>query len=64
MLNKNNFESLKRNCDSILIKNLSIFTISNNVLNLIKGHPFHLKPYNQNPGKIFYNFFFIYLKIY
>ena len=62
MLNKNNFESLKRNCDSILIKNLSIFTISNNVLNLIKGHPFHLKPYNQNPGKIFYNFFFYLFK--
>ena len=33
------FSNIRKICDSILLKNLNEITISNNSLNVIKGHP-------------------------
>jgi hypothetical protein len=44
----NEFKILKKNCDNILLNNLNNITISNNSLNIIKGHPFHVKIYKKN----------------
>ena len=35
----NDFKILKKNCDNILLNYLNTVTISNNSLNIIKGHP-------------------------
>jgi hypothetical protein len=44
----NDFKILKKNCDNILLNNLNNITISNNSLNIIKGHPFHVTIYKKN----------------
>lgn len=44
----NDFKILKKNCDNILLNNLNNITISNNSLNIIKGHPFHVAIYKKN----------------
>jgi len=49
------FSNIRKICDSILLKNLNEITISNNSLNVIKGHPFHLKLYNEKKTKKFFN---------
>ena len=42
------FLILKKNCDNILLKNINDITISNNALNIIKGHPHHIRNYRKN----------------
>ena len=46
------FLILKKNCDNILLKNINDITISNNVLNIIKGHPHHVRAYKKSFFKI------------
>ena len=44
----NDFIILKKNCDNILLNDLNHITISNNSLNIIKGHPFHVLTFKKN----------------
>lgn len=46
------FLILKKNCDNILLKNINDITISNNALNIIKGHPHHVRNYKKSFLKV------------
>ena len=46
------FLILKKNCDNIILKNINDITISNNALNIIKGHPHHVSAYKKSFFKI------------
>ena len=48
-----NFFILKKNCDNILLNNINDITISNNALNIIKGHPYHVRTYKKSFFRIF-----------
>ncbi len=58
----NDFKILKKNCDNILLNYLNTVTISNNSLNIIKGHPFHIEIYKKNFLKKIYNLILYILK--
>ncbi len=47
-MRENDFIILKKNCDNILLNDLNHITISNNSLNIIKGHPFHVSTFKKN----------------
>mgnify|MGYP001162828819 CR=1 FL=1 len=58
MKSKGEFFILKKVCDKILSEKLDLFIISNNSLNLIKGHPFHLSTYNWKTSKKLFKLFY------
>ena len=58
----NNFLALKKNCDDILLNTVNDITISNNALNIIKGHPFHVRIYKKSFLKILLNLTLYFLK--
>lgn len=58
------FNIIKKKCDRILGKNPNIYFISNNILNVIKGHPYHLKDFKKPLLSIFFSFILNLLKFF
>ena len=43
MLTLKKFNLIKKKCDKLIKITDNLYLVSNNSLNIIKGHPFHLK---------------------
>ena len=60
MFSQNQYQNIKKKCDKVLGFNPNIYLISNNSLNIIKAHPYHLRNYEfsilQNCIKLLINF--------
>ena len=46
------FIFIKKSCDKLINKTENIYLIANNCLNIIKGHPYHIRLFSKN---IIYN---------
>lgn len=58
------FNNLKRICDKEISFTNNIYLISNNSLNLIKGHPYHLRHFSKNIFIYFKNLIINILKLF
>ena len=60
MFSQNQYQNIKKKCDKVLGFNPNIYLISNNSLNIIKAHPYHLRNHEfsilQNCIKLLINF--------
>ena len=61
MIDIKKYKNLCKISNSLLKKNLKIFTISNNFLNIVKEHPLYLRPYSDLSYSKSFLFFFKYL---
>ena len=59
MITIKKFNTIKKNCDSIIKNTQNHFLIANNSINIIKGHPYHIKLFEFSFLK-YLNFFFLY----
>ena len=55
MLNLTRYNFLKKECDKILGTKPNIYFLANNSLNVIKGHPYHLKIFTNSIISCFKN---------
>jgi hypothetical protein len=60
MITIKKFNIIKKNCDSIIKKTQNHFLVANNSINIIKGHPYHIKLFEFS-FFTYFKFFFIYL---